>query len=51
MTTTEKPAADNGVDVPFLLGARTALSDEPPVPSSSGARRPSGSRAPTRAAR
>ena len=29
MTTTEKPAADNGVDVPFLLGARTALSDEP----------------------
>ena len=29
MTTTEKPAADNGVDVPFLLGARTALTDEP----------------------
>jgi len=23
------PAADNGVDVPFLLGARTALTDEP----------------------
>ena len=29
MTTTEKPAADNGVDVPVLLGARTALTDEP----------------------
>jgi uncharacterized OsmC-like protein len=29
MTTTEKPTADNGVDVPFLLGARTALSDAP----------------------
>jgi uncharacterized OsmC-like protein len=28
MTTTEN-SADNGVDVPFLLGARTALSDEP----------------------
>jgi uncharacterized OsmC-like protein len=29
MTTTEKPAADNGVDVPFLLGARTALTETP----------------------
>ena len=28
-TETETPAADNGVDVPFLLGARTALSDAP----------------------
>ena len=29
MTTTETPAVDNGVDVPFLLGARTALSETP----------------------
>ena len=29
MTTTETPTADNGVDVPFLLGARTALTDAP----------------------
>ena len=49
MTTTEKPAADNGVNVQALLGARDSARRRPPrSPSSSGARRPSGSRAPSR---
>ena len=29
MTTTETPAVDNGVDVPFLLGARTRCPTSP----------------------
>ena len=42
MTTTETPTADNGVNVGVLLGARAALTDAPPRPSSSGARKWSG---------